>query len=148
MLIIDHIRNHNSDTPWVPWTTDPESLNDLEKELLEYALDPTFEDYGNFINLEPRSYKDNSLIYPIGCVQFSGNFVELSSNFRFATDEPELISKWTKLIRDNQKRDDYQEAKACRLEIKAKKAKIGSDFDNNIINCETYRQRLNALPMY
>ena len=97
-------------------------LDALFSRLETDTLDPRFEDYGNFIFINPQAavdagygpdgktiYRETGPCYPDmpDAVEFWGNFLTYSHVFRIATDDPELISKLTKAIRANQSRPDY-----------------------------------------
>jgi len=87
-----------------------EELDSIEKllnVLEEYALDPSFEDYGNFIFDADRVV-----------VRFWGNFYELSHVFSIDTDEDALITRLTTAIRANQRREPYQKARKTWLQFK------------------------------
>jgi hypothetical protein len=91
------------------------------ERLAAHTLDPSFEDYGNFV-FEPRNaqylgrgeYADLGPQYPgQNVVRFWGNFADVSGVFHIDTDEPELIEKLTAAIRANQQTDAYQAARAA-----------------------------------
>jgi hypothetical protein len=84
---------------------DPDSIETLFKVLDMFALDRTFEKYGNFVIIEPVSEAGEHLV-PNG-VRFFGNFAEISHVFSIDTDDPELIERLTAAIRKNQQRADY-----------------------------------------
>ena len=77
----------------------PSPLSELEEALKAYPLDRTFEAYGNFI-IQPTLEHDH-------VVRFWGNFATLSHVFSIDTDEPTIIDRLTRLIRENQGREDY-----------------------------------------
>jgi hypothetical protein len=72
------------------------SIQQLLKVLDEYALDRTFEAFGNFV--EPLE---------TGAISFFGNFQEISHVFHIITTDAELIARLTNAIRANQQRPDY-----------------------------------------
>jgi len=74
----------------------PDSIQALLKALNEYALDRTFEAFGNFV--EPLES---------GAISFFGNFQELSHVFHITTTDSRLAAKLTDAIRANQRRPDY-----------------------------------------
>lgn len=109
----------------------PDSIDQLLERLAAAPLDPTFEDYGNFVmpargSRHVRGYDDNGTyvdyyedlgpIYPEApdAVMFWGNFFAISARFGIYTDEAELIDRLTAAIRANQQRPDYLEAKTDR----------------------------------
>ena len=77
-----------------------------------FALDPTFEEYGNFV------YTDCGLD---GCTltHFFGNFHELSHVFNIDTDDAALIERLTVAIRANQAWPEYAAAKVANAEREA-----------------------------
>jgi len=90
----------------------PDSIDILMETLDKYTLDPTFEDFGNFIypfipakgwNSENEKYK--------GCTCISGNFLTYSHVFSIITNDNETIEKLSSLIRNNQQREEYKETK-------------------------------------
>ena len=84
---------HNNGSKWAGQA--PDSVDKLLSVLQEYPLDRTFEDYGNFIQRDGKT------------VRFWGNFYNLSHVFQIDTDDPDLISRLSGAVRDNQKREDY-----------------------------------------
>jgi hypothetical protein len=76
----------------------PDGLEKLEERLKTYPLDKLFEDkkYGGF------AYKTRG-----GNYHLFGNFRTLSAVFRIETDEKPIFDKFKKLIKENQKRPDY-----------------------------------------
>ncbi len=93
----------------MPYPIDIARLKDL---LRTEPLDPTFEEYGNFIVRLPllvggkRAYPDN-----VHMVHFFGNFANYSFVFGFDTDEQMLIDELEALILANKESAAYQEAK-------------------------------------
>ena len=75
----------------------PDTLDTLESRLKIFPLDKTFEEYGNF------AYKEKGKYY------IFGNFKNLSAVFNIETDEKPVFLKFKRLIRINQKRNDYKE---------------------------------------
>jgi hypothetical protein len=98
----------------------PDSIETLLERLASHALDPRFEEFGNFIlparrarHLGNDQYQDLGPVYPEApdAVRFWGNFLELSAVFEVDTDEPELIDRLTSAIRANQATPAYVAAK-------------------------------------
>lgn len=85
---------HSLGSKWYGEEADP--IETLFKVLAEHPLSRVFEAYGNFIG--PRED---------GHTGFWGNFHELSCVFNIVTDDPDLVARLTKAIRDNQRRADY-----------------------------------------
>ena len=88
----------------------PDTVDDLLDVLQKYALDRTFEKYGNFITRKPK-YKQEFYAElgtdPDKTYNFFGNFRSLSHVFNIVTDDPEIVKKLRAAIRKNQKRADY-----------------------------------------
>ena len=80
----------------------PDDLQTLIDVLSSNPLDPTFEEYGNFIHPDGGA---------LG-TRFFGNFAHLSHVFQIDTDEPELIQRLTAAIRANQATPAYQKLRA------------------------------------
>lgn len=80
----------------------PDSIDKLLEVLKENTLDPRFSEYGNFIMAEGQT------------VRFFGNFLNLSHVFNIRTDDPVVIAKLTRAIRENLRRDNYRSALAAR----------------------------------
>lgn len=74
------------------------------------VLDPAFEEYGNFIDVEPERLSGQP--YPAGTVSFFGNFATYSHVFQIETRDPTLIERLSALIRANQARPEYANTKA------------------------------------
>jgi len=87
----------------------PDTVEKLLAVLKENMLDPQFSEYGNFIT--PEGY---------GTVRFFGNFHKLSHVFNIRTDDPKVIAKLTRAIRENLRREDYR---AVMSEIEARREK-------------------------
>lgn len=84
---------------WAGESADP--IEALFERLATYTLNPMFEEYGNFVFVEPDS----------STVRFWGNFFDLSAVFSIDTDEPGTIRRLTDAIRANQATDAYQVAR-------------------------------------
>lgn len=74
-------------------------------------LDPRFERYGDFIEVDPVSAKTGKPIYEAGAVSFWGNFLNVSHVFHIITTDTAEIAVLTDAIRANQAREDYIAAK-------------------------------------
>lgn len=107
----------------------------LLSNLAGFALDPSFEEYGNFVQVEPKraiagarygEWVDGpDLCYPNipGAVQFFGNFFAVSAVFRITTNDPAVIEPLTQAIRANQSTPAYLEARGRRtMTLKSLKA--------------------------
>lgn len=82
---------------------DPDTLEDLYTMLKTYALDPDFEQYGNFFHYTTGKHFE---VY-----HFHGNFACISHVFDIRTDDPEVIDRLLHLIFDNQENATYQAIK-------------------------------------
>ena len=106
---------------WAGDTEDP--IEVLFERLLKHVLDPRWEEcfihraYGAIEGGRDASgrmtFVDTGPIYPDapGALRFCGNFLEVSAVFTIDTDEPETIERLTSLIRQNQARPEYQQAR-------------------------------------
>lgn len=112
------------------------SIEQLLGLLVARTLDPTFEEYGNFISddlyhctydHERHEYvSDKSKpMYPgvDGMVSFFGNFYDYSGVFNIDTNDQELIDTLTPLIRTNQATEAYARAK---VEIAENRARLAA----------------------
>lgn len=75
---------------------EPDSLAVLEKMLKRHTLDPCFEGFGNF------AYQAK------GIYRLLGNFRAVSHVFYIETTSKKLFRKFKRLIRINQKKEDYK----------------------------------------
>lgn len=89
----------------------PEPIEALFTALKAHTLCPTFEKYGNFVEVDPVNDADRA-IYPAGTTSFFGNFADLSHVFSIATRDADLAGRLTAAIRDNQALPRYAKAKA------------------------------------
>lgn len=96
---------------------EPDTLGVLFGVLKNHPLDRSFEKYGNFIYVprewaygEHREIVAAGLIYPenLNMRHIFGNFFALSHVFNIATDELELILKFSLAIEENKRRPDYR----------------------------------------
>jgi hypothetical protein len=96
----------------------PDSIEILKEVLKTQTLDPTFENFGNFINNNPRwTNKEAQELYK-GCSTIFGNFKTYSHVFNIITNDRELITELQELINKNKNTLVYQEYKE---ELKQKK---------------------------
>lgn len=91
----------------------PDSVEKLIEVLGLHTLDPRFENYGNFITLDPVAWDTLKPLYPAGTVNFFGNFRGVSHVFSIVTDEPEIIDALTTAIRTNQATAEYRAIKSA-----------------------------------
>jgi len=98
---------------------EPATIAELLEALQVETLDPSFEDYGNFVESDRdlMSYITGKPIYPDNprVVRFFGNFATVSHVFNIDTDEPEIISSLSAAIRANQQTPSYQEIKRAQV---------------------------------
>ncbi len=98
------------------WLGEPlDTIDQLCDVLAETPLDPTFEEYGNFI-LPMDDASDTS-----GMVRFWGNFFLVSHVFSIDTDDPAVIHVLTAAIRANQQTEAYRKARIDRQEQDAER---------------------------
>lgn len=105
-----HIQSNGS-----KWRGDaPDSVDKLIEVLGEYALDPTFENYGKFYQtMSKDDYLDMETGEKYdGKVHFSGNFFELSHVFSIYTDEAEVIERLQGAIDKNMASEAYQKTRS------------------------------------
>lgn len=89
-----------------------ENIDDFMDKLKKYALDPTFEKYGNFIYKNPKFPKNPEMTKKYkGWWCLFGNFFDYSNAFSIYTDDEKLAAKFRNLIRKNQKSKKYIQAK-------------------------------------
>ena len=69
---------------------EPDPVEKLFEMLEREVLDPTFEKYGNFVDLDPIGLNGKPL-YPSGTTHFWGNFYTYSHVFDIASDDPKLV---------------------------------------------------------
>lgn len=104
--------------PEKPWSFMDDTKENILKDLVEYTLDPVFEEYGNFVYMPTWCDKESEEKYK-GLTAISGNFLTLSHAFRLLTDDEELIKELTEAIRRNQETEEYKQAKVRLMERKA-----------------------------
>ena len=90
---------------------EPDSIEVLVETLKQYALDPVFEEYGNFVCHNPRWIKKESNEIYKGCTKIHGNFYTLSHTFDIITNDEEIIEQLETLIRNNLQTEAYKQAK-------------------------------------
>lgn len=112
----------------------PDTIEDLLNVLESETLDPTFEDFGNFIHeYKPIRVTENNK-YLLGCTSFSGNFRYYSHVFRVITNDKEIIEKLTTAIQKNQQTEEYKQAKIEYLAEKKLDELAEDKFINNEIS--------------
>lgn len=90
-----------------------ETVDELIEKFNQYILDPTFENYGNFVIKSPNFPKNPELTEKYKTwTHFFGNFFDYSNAFNIFTDEPDIIERLTKAIRKNQNKNEYKKAKS------------------------------------
>jgi hypothetical protein len=100
----------------------PDALETFCKSLAADALDPTFEDYGDFGHEVHRDHWAGILPekYARYTWTFWGNFLEVAGAFSIFSNHAPTIERIQALIGANQQRADYQ---AARVEIAERKRK-------------------------
>ena len=83
---------------------EPDTLDELCAVLASEPLNRDFEAFGNFA-LHPVEYTDGRVDSSI--TRFWGNFANVSHVFNIDSDDPAVIERLTKAIRENQQRADY-----------------------------------------
>ena len=101
--------------PERPWSFMDDTKENILKDLAEYALDPVFEEYGNFVYMPTWCDEETAEKYK-GLTAISGNFLNLSHAFSLLTDDEELIKELTEAIRKNQETEKYKQAKIRLME--------------------------------
>ena len=112
----------------------PDTIEELIEVLNTYALDPTFEDCGNFYNPNPQYLKKEYAEKYKGCSSFFGNFAEISHVFNITTDEPEIIRRLVEAINNNKSTSKYQEVRREYIEKKQRKENARNLFNQGKIN--------------
>ena len=108
--------------PDKPWSFMDDTKENILNDLAEYTLDPTFEDYGNFVYIPTWCDEESAEKYK-GLTAIDGNFLAFSHAFRVFTDDVELIEELTKAIRKNQETEEYKQAKVRLMERKTEEKK-------------------------
>lgn len=85
------------------------------RDLAQHTLDPIFELYGNFVNLDPQWRSAEVKKIRTGHALISGNFLRYSHAFRVLTDDWALINRFSEAIKRNKDTPAYQEARAAAL---------------------------------
>lgn len=89
----------------------PDSIDELCRVLEAYALDRTFENFGNFIfpplAEDGHIYQHYGFTSHEGVWHFCGNFADVSHVFSIYTNEADVVQRLTEAILANQKRGDY-----------------------------------------
>lgn len=104
--------------PERPWSFMDDTKENILKDLAEHTLDPTFEDYGNFVYIPTWCDEESAQKYK-GLTAISGNFLTFSHAFGLLTDDVGLIRELTEAIRKNQETEEYKQAKVRLKERKA-----------------------------
>jgi hypothetical protein len=118
-----------------------DDVSELLRMLAAHPLDPTFEEYGNFIAVDPcqgvRNPKhcgwggdtdgepqwiDGPRLYACdGVHSYFGNFYTYSHGFNIDTNDPETIAQLNAAIRANQATEAYAQAKReCEASTKSR----------------------------
>jgi len=111
--ILSTTRSH--DRPWQPI---PDSVERILLDMEAHTLDPTFEDFGDFVDRSPEwEAKDTAKKYA-GCTVIWGNFYDYSGVFEVITDDQTLIGRFTDAVARNKLKPEY---KAAKLEIERRR---------------------------
>ena len=94
------------------WSREPDTIDRILRYLENYPLDPTFENYGNFIDSNPEWLNQETARKYAGCTCFWGNFYSISGVFNVITNDAGIIRRLTAAIRRNQGSAAYASAKA------------------------------------
>ncbi len=101
--------------PEKPWLQIPDTEENIMRDLAQHTLDPIFELYGNFVNLDPQWRSAEVKKIRTGHALISGNFLRYSHAFRVLTDDWALINRFSEAIKRNKDTPAYQEARAAAL---------------------------------
>lgn len=96
------------------WRREPDTIDRILQYLENYTLDPTFENYGNFVDSNPEWLAPEWARKYAGCTRFWGNFYSVSGVFDVITNDADVIRRLTTAIRRNQGSAAYASAKAER----------------------------------
>jgi hypothetical protein len=111
----------------------PDTIEKLLEVLNEYALDPTFEDYGNFVQREPHWLHKEAAEKYKGCTVINGNFATLSHVFNIITDEPDIIEVLEQAINKNKSTKEYKKHRKEYVESEHRKDKARFLFNKGKI---------------
>lgn len=133
------VNHHNFD--WMRNALDPDYRADASDPveclifiLGRHALDSKFEEYGNFVDTSPGD----------STVRFWGNFSQISAGFSVDSDDPEVIGRLTRAIRNNQASSAYAEFKTRDAEMK-ERGKVRRTAEENERRLRHIKQRRAAL---
>jgi hypothetical protein len=115
LTFVDYISSWRREDPACP---PEEMIEKLFGMMEEYVLDPTFENYGGFVDEDPKLFS--------GQTEFTsvfGNFYDYSYVFRIFTKDALLISRFKEAVAKNQAKESYQRAKQIRIEQEEKQRK-------------------------
>lgn len=101
--------------PEKPWLQIPDTEENIMRDLEQYTLDPIFELYGNFVNLDPQWRSAEVETIRAGHALISGNFLSYSHAFRILTDDRALIARFSEAVKRNNASPAYQAARATKL---------------------------------
>jgi len=121
---------------------EPDSINELIQVLNNYSLDPTFEDYGNFVNNNPEWLKKEATEKYQGCTKFFGNFSPISHVFNIITDDAEIIEALTEAINNNKSTEDYHGLRQEFISDKLKKEELNKLLYSGKIEYKEYNTML------
>ena len=112
----------------------PDTIEDLIQVLNNYSLDPVFEAYGNFVQLNPQWLNQEIAEKYKGCSKFFGNFSSISHVFNIITDEPEVIKVLSEAINKNMATKEYQVSRDEYIKDEQRKTNARTLFNQGKIN--------------
>ena len=98
-----------------PWASKPDSKENILRHLAKYTLDPVFERYGDFVNLNPQWLRKEDAEKYHGCAFIFGNFLTFSHAFRLVTDDAALIARIQAAVNRNKATAEYKAAKEAMI---------------------------------
>ena len=112
----------------------PDSIDILIEVLKDYALDPMFEECGDFVNHNPTWLNPEAKEKYKNCTEIFGNFLTLSHVFNIITDDKNIIDKLAKCIQDNKSTGEYIRAKKEYFGEEEHNKQLRKQFENNEIS--------------
>lgn len=120
----------------------PNTIEKLIEVLKNHPLDPVYEQYGNFINNNPKCLKKEAAEKYQGCTKINGNFAKYSHAFDIITDEPEIINQLAEAIKQNINSEAYSKLRKEYYNRKEKETAIKELFNRNVISMQEMYNRL------
>jgi hypothetical protein len=119
---------------------EPDSIETLLDAFSKYTLDPRFENYGDFVNLNPQWLNRVNAEKYAGCASIFGNFMNGHGVFNIITDDQELIAKIAALVNQNKQTPEYKQHKKELLGIEERKKKAEKLFGEGKITLKELYQ--------